>query len=225
MPRNPSSKQRIASAKNLEKNYGPKTPAGKAISALNGKKNKGAKTAKARARILNARWKEKGGIKGTFYDLSGCLHCQKVCPGRSFSQNAVISDYSFACFSNVIAEHNHTCFYYFHGLCGVRYNKAELPDNYCIIDDQNLTGFGPETDKNRYNDELGYRRKFMKLKAKLSAYLENRVAGDDPFPTEICDVIKELREIFSSYKMCKMEVKEFSELNEHIQDLVYDPYK
>jgi hypothetical protein len=198
MPKNPSNKQRLASAKNLKGNYGPNTAAGKAKSALNGKKNKGPKTTKSRARIQHARW----GIKDTFYALSGCLYCPKECPGKSFSRKAPISDYSFVCFQDIIVNHPAECFYHFHGLCGIRYDNMDLSPNYCILDDQNLQSFSPGADtKSRNKQELEYRKKFVKLKDKMEKFLSEMDQNKEPSP-EMKSTFNELKNMFYYHKIC-----------------------
>ena len=135
MPKNPTIKQRLASANNLKGHYGPKTEEGKANSAKNGKKNKGAKTTKARARQI------RNFIKDTYYDLSGCLDCVKKCNGRSFSKTAPYNEYAHGCLYEIVKSQPSQCFYYFHGLCGMRYTNTNIPDDYCIHDDPNLKPF------------------------------------------------------------------------------------
>lgn len=219
MPKNPSSKQRKASANNLKGKWGPKTPEGKRISSRNGKKNKGPKTTKEKAKIIYARW---GSLKGTLYDRSECLQCQMNCKGKSFSRKVQLKEYSLQCFDKIIHEYPSECFYYFRGLCGIRYTNPILPTDYCILDDQNLRRFSSDNNSDTNNiKELRYRERFIKVKCKIEKCLASYGNEFDTIAQTVIWDNQKLSDILKTFKVCGIENKAIDDYDEKIKNLFF----
>src|SRR5688500_17052846 len=113
MTRNPSRKQRIASARNIRGKEGPKTVEGKARSAANGRLNRrGIPLAKTLAKAIAHNLKHDS---QSFY--SHCLTCQKECQWPSFSIKTSLENFPIGCLEEVVRKEPARCFYYFQGLC------------------------------------------------------------------------------------------------------------
>lgn len=173
MPRNPSPKQVEASRANLVGHYGPKTSQGRQKVAKNGERNKGVKSAKARARVIHGRW---GALTGTFYSWARCAECRKTCIWPSFSVKTSHDSLPLRCLENVLTKDPNRCFYYFEGLCCVPSDGKDVGmGSRCILDTSFLDMFrnkGSEARAELVGRELSIRRKTVALKAEMSLYTE-----------------------------------------------------
>lgn len=175
MPKNPSKKQRAASRKNLYGKQGPKTIKGKIRSAQNGRLNKGVKTAKSRAIVLAARWKNG---TNTFYHHARCIDCEDVCTYKSFSHKTPIREMPLRCLERIIREKPDRCFYYFEGVCslGFRKNPKEpVDDCSCLFEPNLLESYRQkpnQTEPELERLELNYRLRNMSYKNEMKKYLQ-----------------------------------------------------
>ncbi len=222
MPKNPSLLQKIASRNNLRGNYGPQTAVGKSKVAKNGNLNKGAKTAKSRARIINKRW----GLNNTLYDTAGCLYCSDICKGKSLSQKTRLDELPIKCFQDLVMTYPNNCFYYFYGLCATKFLSIDLY-GYCIIDDFTL-----ETPKiniksaNKFETEISSRIQLISYKKEFEKYYrlfaQKGIQNIDLTP-RMRYILKKLDIIFLKPTLCKKtSLNKISELDQTITCLIFN---
>lgn len=173
MPRNPSLAQRAASARNLTGHRGPKTAAGKAASSANGRKNPGVKSARAWAKVIQARW---GIQRGTLYAEAGCLTCQvSPCLGASLSPVAAHAQLPLPCLDRVFRASPSLCPYYLGGLCcadSTSRAAANAGGRRCITLEHFTEGFRRASSDGDGNLlELAHRKLVLTKKKELLIYL------------------------------------------------------
>jgi len=175
MPSNPSRKQSEASRRNLRGKEGPKTIAGKEASAANGAKNRGTKTAKARAKIIAGR---QGLNDDSFYARAGCLSCQKHCMWPSFSVTTRFNQMPLGCLEEVLVSQPDLCFYYLEGLCLADFREGSATPAYgtiCVTEPRFLRSFRPRdtavSDEALNRLELGFRNQIISFVNEAELYL------------------------------------------------------
>jgi hypothetical protein len=226
MPKNPSKRQQEASRKNLRGKYGPKTEEGKRKVALNGLQNKGAVTAKARARQIAGRH---GPKTETFYSFAGCLECKKLCLWPSFSLETPLDKMPLECLKEVLEERPGRCFYYFEGFCCGTYiadqgsSSGTVP---CILDDgfaaRSMERLG-KRDGLADRVELGERKRVWALKKEMEGYLETlRRHGPNNvvWTPRMVYVVREMSKMLRTCRVCKLESwRSLADLEEIVEQL------
>jgi len=209
VPRNPSLSQIEASRRNLRGKAGPKTEGGKRTSAANGRKNQGTKTAKARARIINARH---GINTESFYAYADCLNCTKHCAWPTFSPTTAFRDLPLGCLEEVLVSRPDRCFYHLEGLCLADFRKlaSTHPGRLCVIEPRFIHTF--EVSDHNVNDEslnraeLEFRRKIIRLVTEARAYIQ-RLRREELTEVEIhprmMSVLRLLRKALNNCAPCQ----------------------
>lgn len=208
MPLNPTPEQSKASRRNLRGKEGPKTPGGKARSSANGQKNRGVKTAQARARVID---KRHGLKEDSFYAAANCLTCPLKCPAPSFTNTTPHPSLPLACLERVIQTDPRRCFYHLEGLC-LAQGRHDIPPGSittCVVERRFVAGFAASSDKDATvatNRELVFRKRMIRLITEAKAYLlQLRQQGSENVPPHprLVRVARTLGEFLNRCGSCK----------------------
>lgn len=227
MPKNPSRRQQQASRRNLEGHYGPRTEEGRSKAARNGLRNKGIKTAKARAHQVAGRW---GANTETYYNYAGCLECKKDCQWPSFSVRTPLLKMPLGCLKEVLDAQPARCFYYFEGFCLASYVAAGgiRGSSLCILDGGfadftarrlGQAGSEPQT------VELRERMRIWSLKLEMFGYLQalrEKGPRDTEWTARMIHVVREVSTMLPKCTLCRMEPwRRLADLDEVLEQLYF----
>jgi len=220
MTRNPSRRQIIASRENLRGQHGPKTTAGKKICANNGFKNKGAKSAKAKAKAILERW---GESTKSFYSYAGCAYCELPCLWSRFSIETYHSRLPLACLRKVLQEDPGKCFYYFNGVCCASNSIAYQRTSACILDAHFLDNYINICPPGRSeNYEMDFRKNIYSKKREATRYISQlKRSKNQELSPRMLYVFRFLQPIIHDSSYCQLEPwRKFSQNDEDIDWLL-----
>lgn len=228
MPFNPSPRQSEASRRNLLGHEGPRTPEGKARSAANGARNKGANTARARARVIQARH---GLNEDSWYAAAGCLGCGRECHWPSFADSTPHSRMPLPCLERVLTSRPERCFYHLEGLCLADFHQTHacpVSDGTCVTDPSFPATLGANIkpgSSSADRKELAFRRRIMRLAKEAKHYLAQLRADarreTRPHPRMV-RVLRQLRLALNGCRACKYTQYKDSSTWDHVLEAIAD---